>query len=731
MDFSRIAGSGQALVQGALVFGWLIAVLIHQAYPQISPGDLSNAHQSLSGSGHCGDCHDAGKRPPEFKCISCHKDIRDRIQGNRGLHPSLVGADRSGRVCAQCHNEHNGRAFNLIHWTMPLSQFDHASTGYRLEAKHSRVECRRCHKADNIPGASRTSIVIRDLNRTYLGLSTLCSGCHADPHQGELTDRCDRCHDFEDWKRPARFNHRNARFNLEGSHEKVDCIQCHSMPATGRAVRRYRNLQFEDCTPCHKDPHGGTFKDACRTCHSAKTSWKSIHGDDGFNHSRTRFPLEGRHVRVECTGCHLQAKFSRPLVFEKCRDCHSRDPHQGQFDAERLPRDCGDCHTVNGFTPTTFDVARHSATRFPLEEHHRIVRCADCHKANGAKAVVYRMRDISCIACHRDIHLGQFSDERYNNHCEKCHNQSTFKPSLFSAPLHASTRFPLSGGHERLQCSQCHKGGAQPVQYRFDDRSCPACHSDLHRGQFTLQMQDRFPDGTAKSCRACHTVNSWHELDSFNHAATEFRLEGAHKRAECIKCHKPPLGKAAIADIVYKDAPQQCTGCHQDPHKGQFTSRMRTPMPDGRVGGCSSCHSINAWAEVTFDHATTRFPLSVAHQSVKCERCHSKSAGGIVRYSGTPQECIGCHEDAHAGQFAVTGTVLDCGRCHPFQKWVPSSFDHEKQSTFALTGAHKRVACVLCHSDSMDVKGKKVVVYKGTKRECTACHGLDTSGKRP
>ncbi len=103
---------------------------------QISPGELSRAHGSLGGATRCVNCHDLTTRPPEYKCLECHKEIRLRLDEKRGLHPSLVGADRTGRPCAACHSEHNGRDSSLIRWDTPVARFDHHRTGYTLEGKH-------------------------------------------------------------------------------------------------------------------------------------------------------------------------------------------------------------------------------------------------------------------------------------------------------------------------------------------------------------------------------------------------------------------------------------------------------------------------------------------------------------------------------------------------------------------------------------------------------------------
>ena len=69
----------------------------------------------------------------------------------------------------------------------------------------------------------------------------------------------------------------------------------------------------------------------CGACHT-EDGWKPVR----FAHERTGFPLEGRHLAVDCRACHLEG-FAAP-VKGGCSACH-RDPHAGQ-----LGMRCGGCH---------------------------------------------------------------------------------------------------------------------------------------------------------------------------------------------------------------------------------------------------------------------------------------------------------------------------------------------------------------------------------------------------
>jgi predicted CXXCH cytochrome family protein len=704
---------------------WLLLLTVCAvASGQISPGELSNAHSSLNGAGHCTDCHDAGKKPPEFKCLSCHRDIRERIESSRGFHPSLVGSDKTGRSCARCHIEHNGRDFNIVHWDIPVQKFDHEKTGYRLEGRHESVACKTCHQPSHIPVAHMEGISVKDKTRTFLGLSRKCMDCHADVHQGELSAECGRCHDEKDWKRPTRFDHRVARFSLDAAHEKVPCAKCHTPPGSAKVPPMFKNLSFGDCTPCHRDPHSGAFRNPCRTCHtSQKTEWAGVNASAGFDHSRTRFPLLGRHAGVTCYRCHSRGDFAKPVAFAKCADCHKSDPHRGQF-SSAVMRDCDYCHSVSGFKPSTFKYAQHNTTSFPLRERHIETPCAKCHLADASGTVIYRFRDFSCAACHQDIHGSQFAGSPYENHCDACHGERDFKLSTFTATRHSDTRFPLSGGHRKATCAECHKPTPKPAKFRFEDRDCMVCHSDPHGSESSI-----------RTCETCHTVNTWQELEIFDHSTTAYPLQGAHQKVSCSKCHEPAKSTGSQT-ILFNTAPKQCAGCHEDPHAGQFASRMSVLFSDGRPAGCRICHSVASWHELAgFDHSATAFPLQGAHQKVSCSKCHRSDAqeGRVkpIDYLKAPKQCSSCHEDVHAGQFVSNSNLTDCTRCHQTQQWSPSEFDHNTQSSYKLTGTHRNVRCSLCHSNTKEIAGKKIFIYKGTARDCSACHQSGRTENQP
>ena len=198
----------------------------------MSPGPLSQAHQSLDTPLQCGACHAVGKGSAQFKCLDCHEEIRRRLIEKRGYHARIVKGSgvQAAADCARCHAEHNGRQHQLVRWRTPKTRFDHGLTGWALEGKHAPLACEKCHNAAKMTREDRTSLKRNDLGKSYLGLSALCSNCHVDEHRGDLGPNCSRCHSQDSWKNPPGFSHDKSAFPLTGLHQKVACAKCHPGP---------------------------------------------------------------------------------------------------------------------------------------------------------------------------------------------------------------------------------------------------------------------------------------------------------------------------------------------------------------------------------------------------------------------------------------------------------------------------------------------------------------------
>jgi hypothetical protein len=608
------------------------------ANAQISPGPLAQPHHELNGPGECTQCHAISPGSPNFRCLECHRDIAVRVQQRRGLHAQYVAPGSAGAACVRCHSEHNGADFSLVRWNPPIKSFDHSKTGYVLDGKHLGLDCRKCHNREKINPADRAVIVAKDLNRTYLGLSRTCTGCHEDKHKGELGNNCSQCHNSSDWKVAKTFDHSKTKYSLVGAHQDVSCQKCHSTGANG--LPRYVGLKFGKCADCHADTHHGAFKQACEECHSLN-GWKKVAAAK-FDHSTTKYPLEGKHVQVGCEACHHGSDFKRSVGYAACTDCHKPDPHNGQF-AKRVDRGaCESCHDVNGFKPAKFALAEHNKSAFPLREKHAEVACAKCHIPAG-KATLYEVKFAFCLDCHKDIHRGQFARAPYMNRCEQCHNQTTFHKSSVTLASHQKLDFKLTGGHIAVACIDCHKSAPQdgPVRYHFQDLSCTTCHNDPHRGEFAQRMKDASGSGKGGGCTVCHSTKMWKDTVLFDHSSTKFELTGAHRAVTCKACHRPPNMELTLKDVNYSQAPTKCQDCHANVHGRQFARK------ETGIVACADCHNVTKWRPSTFDHERTVFTLKGAHMDVRCKLCHVNfqdvDGKPVLFYKPTPRTCAACH----------------------------------------------------------------------------------------
>lgn len=643
------------------------------ASAQISPGPLARAHGELEGSLQCKSCH-AGraKEAMSAQCLGCHKDLAWLVQRNRGFH-----ARAARQACASCHPDHAGVDFALVTWPDgDPARFDHTRTGWPLQGSHRTVKCADCHKPAFRVSPAAAQFRRRSAGAGWLGLEPGCTSCHEDVHRGALDQTCVSCHSVEKWKPAPKFDHARTDYPLTGKHADVDCAKCHLDPrlplkrtSAGEPVPVYRPLAHAECAACHADPHRGSLGSTCATCH--RTTGFTAVARTAFDHDRTRYPLRGRHAAVSCAKCHdFKTPQGKRPPFASCTACHS-DAHAGTATVAGRPTDCATCHTVDGFRPSTFTVAQHGQAKYALEGRHRLVACGACHvrvrtgaaaARVGTAAVQLRPAFARCRDCHADDHGTQLASRRDQGECSACHVVDGWTPSSFDARAHAALRLPLDGRHAEI------------------------------------------------SCRACH---------------------GTDRR------DLPPLARTASlgkAGLLFRIAEVECAACHVDPHQGRFAAGGARPA----AGGCSSCHDARRFQPAAMDpaaHQRTAFPLEGAHRAVPCAACHPSGPRAapasslllsgaripVVSFTLAKQDCAGCHQNPHGDQFAARGGHGACESCHGVESFRPASrFDHDRDASFRLQGAHARVPCASCHTPRSGTGPR--FVYRPLSRKCESCH---------
>lgn len=506
---------------------------------QISPGDLTKAHADLEGLSNCTKCHVLGDKVQNFKCLDCHKEIKQLMDQNKGYHSSV---EVKGKNCWKCHSEHHGRKFRIVNFNP--DKFDHNKAGFKLTGKHANIKCKDCHKADFISNSD-----IKKRSNTYLGLKENCASCHEDFHQGTLGKDCGSCHDTNKFRPAPKFDHNKVEFKLTGKHEKVECIKCHvKEKRNGKDFQKFKNVAFNSCENCHKDVHKGNFGKNCQKCHV--TEGFKIINKESFDHSRTRYPLIGKHRFVKCVDCHIGGLNYKPK-FAECTNCH-KDYHKGQFVTNGKIIDCSKCHNVHGFQPSTFSIEDHNKTKFQLSGGHLAIPCQKCHYKNDNWQ--FKKIGLECIDCHKNVHGTEITEKFIQkNNCKSCHDTESWATITFD---HNRTDFVLRGKHAELNCRDCHYKkdvvGRKVFKFASLKSNCEECHKDIHFGQFK--------ENDKSDCQRCHTFNNW-KPDKFDHDKTRFSLKGAHQKLKCSACHKN-VEVNGNKFIQFKLKDFKCAFCH-------------------------------------------------------------------------------------------------------------------------------------------------------------------------
>ena len=437
-----------------------------------------------------------------------------------------------------------------------------------------------------------------------------------------------------------------------------------------------------------ENPHG-SFKQECELCHSS-ADWRTLRLSARFDHARYGFPLEAAHASAACTSCHQSLDFTRAQTV--CASCHT-DPHRGEMGTE-----CARCHGARSFTDRAPMIRAHEMTKFPLNGAHAVVECEGCHKPAAQGQMQFVGTPVECRSCHeKDYRATRQPDhaaQGFPMDCRGCHTAQVWTTATFD---HSRTAFPLTGAHVTQECASCHTGG----NFAAADPACSSCHTSQYQNATPDHAAAGFP---ASQCATCHNTSTF-AGGAFDHGATRFALTGAHAATACLSCH---------ADGVYHGKPTDCASCHEL----QYGSA--TPSHSGAgfsASQCATCHTTVTWSGGRFDHGTTAFALTGAHQSSTCNSCHSDNV-----FNGKPAQCETCHSLDYANatpNHAASGFPASlCTTCHNTVTFAGATFNHSNTS-FALTGAHQAVSCNSCHSDG---------IFDGKPTHCYSCHQSDYSG---
>ncbi len=252
------------------------------------------------------------------------------------------------------------------------------------------------------------------------------------------------------------------------------------------------------------------------------------------------------------------------------------------------------------------------------------------------------------------------SHKKYENDCDKCH-AAFAKDKQNALCLNC---------HKKIKSDVSEKKGYHGKSKLIQTRECKFCHTDhIGRGAKIVNL-DKY---------------------AFDHALTDFKLKGAHKKLACNSCH--------IADKKYRQAKSACYDCHKD-----------DDIHQKRLGEkCQNCHVNTLWKKAKFDHDKTKYKLKGKHKKVSCGDCHPNQ-----RFRFTPVKCVECHrvQDVHQNEMGK-----QCQKCHTTKSWKKILFDHNKETKFKLQYRHNKISCGSCHV-------KNAYKFK-LKKSCYSCHKSD------
>ncbi|HJW21178.1 MAG TPA: hypothetical protein VJ506_01985 [Candidatus Limnocylindrales bacterium] len=410
-------------------------------------------------------------------------------------------------------------------------------------------------------------------------------------------------------------------------------------------------------------------------------------------------------LATRCDACHT-APWDASRMADRCLACHTEVGEEfssgsGLHGLMATGGQCRGCHTDHHGLTASLTVANpsgfpHARTGFALTAHPirgegGSFSCSDCHVTSLTTFSVATCRD-----CHQHLAPAKMTPhvETFGERCLACHDGIDTYGAAF-----AHLTWPLVGGHVQAACGSCHAGARDLVALRDTSPACISCHrqNDIHAGRL----------GT--SCETCHSATSWSDA-TVDHDRTTFPLTGRHVGLACQLCH---------VNQQWTGIGTTCVACHarDDAHQGRFGT------------GCGTCHTTAGWADATFDHSKSGFPLTGAHAAAPCQACH---ANGV--FQGTPTTCASCHSKpaTHIGSFS------SCGTCHTTTAWLPASFraGHAFPMTHGGAGSVCSTChpsswgswtCTHCHSNSvMAAAHSGIAGYSSTG--CVRCHPTGASG---
>ena len=185
---------------------------------------------------------------------------------------------------------------------------------------------------------------------------------------------------------------------------------------------------------------------------------KLSHPDDwntptGFDHGKTDFPLEGKHEKLLCSGCHAgRSTVLKQPIASVATNCatYTWAGTAGSW-----------CHSQEEWKQPVLITP--PGQIFPLTGSHRDTACKSCHFGDLEARK-------PATDCSLSATPAAMSMPGRHGTCRKCHNTSDWKKAPFDHGKKPTGA--LTGKHQALSCLQCHRGSLDDAL----SSDCGSCH---------------------------------------------------------------------------------------------------------------------------------------------------------------------------------------------------------------------------------------------------------------
>jgi len=309
---------------------------------------------------------------------------------------------------------------------------------------------------------------------------------------------------------------------------------------------------------------------------------------------------------------------------------------------------------------------------------------------------------------------------------------------------HLATGFPLSGAHNRAECTTCHVSGV----FKGTPTKCAGCH-DLGRARASTKKPSNHVR-TVGECDQCHNTQTWTGA-RFDHAIiAPGTCSGCHNGGTATGKHGGHMVTTDSCDVCHTTrawipagfnhsavAPGTCATCHN--------GSTATGKPGGHVvtnSSCDVCHTTRAWLPASYDHTlvapgtcltchgvtATGKPGGHVVTVASCDACHSTDrwlpANTYDHTAVAPGTCVICHNGGTAsglpgGHFSTARSCDDCHRLPPTNWSSTKPYTH--LSGFYPGRHNSDVTCKKCHKGNSEVIVYENTTYLGF---CASCHAL-------